>query len=140
MQNVHEPTEVMDSDLNLASLASRAAIALDNMSLGRNYSRAVILALAQQGSHRLSEANCDRTAILAVYSALQTDRVEKFSALQHEDDAFISDAQNRFKRLLELENASPTSEEIKELRKFCVALSRSMSAFQSSPFDAEDQL
>jgi len=138
MQDIHESTKLMYSELNLATLASRAAIALDNMSLGRNYNKAAILALAQQGSHRLSENNYDWKAILAVYNALQTNGFKKPNDIQHEDDAFIGDAQHRFKQLLELEDSSPTSEEIKKLREFCVALSSSMWALERSPFSEDN--
>lgn len=127
-------TDASDFDLNLASLASRAAIALDNLSLGRDFNRAAIRVLAEQGQTRLAEGIPDRVTTLAIFGAMRS-RIDAAPSMIGEE--FYQNAKTLFDRLLKLDENRPGPTELAELRNFCVDLSRSVSALLSSPFEPE---
>jgi hypothetical protein len=85
-----------DANYAIADLASHAAIAIDNLSLGREYDRSAITNLVDQAN-------------TVIPKLIQT-------------------------RLLKINPKQPYAE-IKELREFCVDLSRRTSATGKSPFE-----
>jgi len=119
---------------DLASLASQAAVALDNLVLGRGGDVAAVkrLALLVCGSLETDQA-IDLTTAVAVHHALI--EMSGVTSSKTVDDLRTNAMEfiERLSRIAKNESLEPA--EIKNLRDVCVALSRSATALAGPLYD-----
>lgn len=122
-------------EMDLASLASQAAIALDELALGRRTELTAITELVQKVQASLpSHQSIDVPTAVAVQRALVALPEAAHGTTVNE---LLDSASELTKRLSNLvaNDEHQDIEEIKRLRSFCVALSRSAMSLEGSPYD-----
>lgn len=136
MVNATTPSpEPLELEMDLASLASQAAIDLDDLLLGRRKELMAVKVLAAKIAASLpSGQTMDATTAVAVQRALiETPGLPQSTTVNE----LLNSAAELTARLSKLvsEPEPKDTEEVRQLRSFCVALSRSSTVLQGSPYD-----
>jgi hypothetical protein len=138
MSATHHVPEPLELEMDLASLASQAAIELDDLLLGRREELAAVGVLIDKIRDGLPHGQpLDTTTVMAMQRAfidtpgsketntvseLQTNAAELMARLS----GIVAGAKNQQATALE------------QLRSFCVALSKHSTALQRSPYDYQE--
>lgn len=122
--------------IDLASLASRAAIELDNLMLKRPTSLEAAQRLAARLSERIPSTPASKIPDIATVVALRRALIETpgFTEATTLDELVKNAAQ-----VTGLLSKAGPEVDLKLLRTFCVALSREATAAQRSPFERPEQ-
>ena len=140
MVNATTPSpEPLELEMDLASLASQAAIDLDDLLLGRRKELNAVRVLAKQIATNLPSGQAmDPTTAVAVQRALiETPGLPQSTTVSE----LLTSAAKLTSRLSELvgkQEPTDNVDEVKQLRSFCLALSRNSTALQRSPYDRPD--
>jgi hypothetical protein len=128
--------EPLELEMDLASLASQAAIDLDDLLLGRRKELTAVKVLAEKIAASLPLGQTmDATTAVAVQRALiETPGLPQTTTVNELVNS-AAELTARLSKLVAKPEPKENPDEVKQLRSFCVALSRSSTALQGSPYD-----
>ena len=139
--NIFTNYQTNDSEVpttDLASMACRAAIELDNTILGRGQHFETVTRLADQMSYLVSRIKptsstsfTDPTAVVLMKRAVEDFAIGKVHPSTVDELAEIASTIQQSLREL-LREQQPNKEHLQKMRSFCLALSESASSYQQS--------
>lgn len=132
-------TQPLELEMDLASLASQAAIELDDLLLGRRTDLSVVSVLVDKISAGLPKGKpFDTTTVVAIQRALIDTPGSKQATTVSELQTSADEVTKRLSNLLTQANSQSQGTNIEQLRSFCVALSKHSTALQRSPYDRRE--
>ncbi len=134
------PSSFLELESDLPSLASQAAVELDNLSLGRGKNLSAVKTLAEKLSQSVTEVDepSSRSSLLDPVAAVAVSRAIGDlgdSAQPKQLNDLLSRAGDLTRQLRALAEDATADADIPTLRSFCVALSRHASAAEPSLYD-----
>src|SRR6266487_4599571 len=139
MSALHQVPQPLELEMDLASLASQAAIELDDLLLGRRKELTAVSVLVDKIAAGLPKGKpLDATTVVAIQRALidtpGSKQTTTVSELQHS----AAEMTARLSALVAGTDVESQSVNLEQLRAFCVALSKHSTALQRSPYDRRE--
>jgi hypothetical protein len=140
MSALHHVPQPLELEMDLASLASQAAIELDDLFLGRRKDLTAVGVLVDKIAAGLPEGKpLDATTVVAVQRALIDTPGSKQTTTVSELQSSAAEMTARLSGLINGGDVKPPAPDVLEqLRSFCVALSKHSTALQRSPYDRRE--
>ena len=138
MSALHHVPQPLELEMDLASLASQAAIELDDLLLGRREELTAVAVLVDKIAAGLPEGKpLDATTVVAVQRALIDTPGSKQTTTVSELQSSAAEMTARLSGLITgVDVKAPNV--LEQLRSFCVALSKHSTALQRSPYDRRE--
>jgi hypothetical protein len=138
MSALHHVPKPLELEMDLASLASQAAIELDDLLLGRRKDLTAVGVLVDKIAAGLPEGKpLDATTVVAIQRALIDTPGSKQTTTVSELQSSAAEMTARLSGLITEEDVKG-SDVLERLRSFCVALSKHSTALQRSPYDRRE--
>jgi hypothetical protein len=138
MSALHHVPKPLELEMDLASLASQAAIELDDLLLGRRKDLTAVGVLVDKIAAGLPEGKpLDATTVVAIQRALIDTPGSKQTTTVSELQSSAAEMTARLSGLITEEDVKG-SDVLVRLRSFCVALSKHSTALQRSPYDRRE--
>ena len=138
MSALHHVPQPLELEMDLASLASQAAIELDDLLLGRRKDLTAVGVLVDKIAAGLPEGKpLDATTVVAVQRALIDTPGSKQTTTVSELQSSAAEMTARLSGLI-TESDVKAPNLLEQLRSFCVALSKHSTALQRSPYDRRE--
>ena len=138
MSALHHVPKPLELEMDLASLASQAAIELDDLLLGRRKDLTAVGVLVDKIAAGLPEGKpLDATTVVAIQRALIDTPGSKQTTTVSELQSSAAEMTARLSGLITEEDVKG-SDVLERLRAFCVALSKHSTALQRSPYDRRE--
>jgi hypothetical protein len=128
---IHEDDTVAE----LQTLAARAAIALDNVTLGKPYRYIDITEFARMARFRLASNIVDRAIVLAAHDVMQN---QAYVNISSEADPVARTIAVCDELIRVVESSHVDIRRIRNLRGFCVDFARCLSTHVESPFRCKE--
>lgn len=133
MTSANTPLEL---EMDLGSLASQAAIQLDDLLLGRSQQLGALRVLADKIIEGLPQDEpLDAATVVAVQRALVDTAGSVPSKTVSELQVRAAELSRKFLEIVGNTSQATMEQDLRQLRSFCVALSRHSAALQRSPYD-----
>jgi hypothetical protein len=138
MSALHHVPQPLELEMDLASLASQAAIELDDLLLGRRKDLTAVGVLVDKIAAGLPQGKpLDATTVVAVQRALIDTPGSKQTTTVSELQSSAAEMTARLSGLI-TESDVKAPNLLEQLRSFCVALSKHSTALQRSPYDRRE--
>ncbi len=138
MSALHHVPQPLELEMDLASLASQAAIELDDLLLGRRKDLTAVGVLVDKIAAGLPQGKpLDATTVVAVQRALIDTPGSKQTTTVSELQSSAAEMTARLSGLITESDVKAPSL-LEQLRSFCVALSKHSTALQRSPYDRRE--
>ena len=138
MSALHHVPQPLELEMDLASLASQAAIELDDLLLGRRKDLTAVGVLIDKIAACLPQGKpLDATTVVAVQRALIDTPGSKQTTTVSELQSSAAEMTARLSGLI-TESDVNAPNLVEQLRSFCVALSKHSTALQRSPYDRRE--
>lgn len=138
MSALHHVPQPLELEMDLASLASQAAIELDDLILGRRKDLTAVGVLIDKIAAGLPEGKpLDATTVVAIQRALIDTPGSKQTTTVSELQSSAAEMTARLSGLITGGDVK-AADVLEQLRSFCVALSKHSTALQRSPYDRRE--
>jgi hypothetical protein len=138
MSALHHVPQPLELEMDLASLASQAALELDDLLLGRRKDLTAVGVLVDKIAAGLPEGKpLDATTVVAVQRALIDTPGSKQTTTVSELQSSAAEVTARLSGLITGSDVKAPNL-LEQLRSFCVALSKHSTALQRSPYDRRE--